>query len=206
MNSIRRHLSYANVVATMALVFAMSGGALAAKHYLIDSTRQIKPSVLKALQGRTGKTGPQGLTGATGATGAQGLQGKEGPPGLSALLPLPSGASESGSYGASSAGGKNGETLETAASFSIPLAAPVGKVVYTTATSPVAHCSGPGDAEKGFLCIYSVFSEGLETPPIITSTETIGKEGTGRFGFRMAWTLNSLGDPGEVGTYTVTAP
>jgi hypothetical protein len=32
------------------------------------------------------------------------------------------------------------------------------------------------------------------------------QEGTGRFGFRMAWTLNSLGDPGEVGTYTVTAP
>jgi len=32
MNSIRRHLSYANVVATMALVFAMSGGALAATH------------------------------------------------------------------------------------------------------------------------------------------------------------------------------
>jgi hypothetical protein len=35
---IRRHLSYANVVATMALVFAMSGSALAAKHYLITST------------------------------------------------------------------------------------------------------------------------------------------------------------------------
>jgi hypothetical protein len=53
MNSIRRHLNYANVVATMALVFAMSGTALAAKHYLISSTKQIKPSVLKSLEDGT---------------------------------------------------------------------------------------------------------------------------------------------------------
>jgi hypothetical protein len=32
MNAHRRHLNYANVVATLALVFAMSGGALAASH------------------------------------------------------------------------------------------------------------------------------------------------------------------------------
>ncbi len=34
----RRRLSYANVTATLALVFAMSGGAMAANHYLITST------------------------------------------------------------------------------------------------------------------------------------------------------------------------
>jgi len=51
---IRRHLSYANVVATMALVFAMSGTAMAGKHYLINSTSQIKPSVLKTLKASTG--------------------------------------------------------------------------------------------------------------------------------------------------------
>jgi hypothetical protein len=32
MNSLRKHLSYANIVATLALLFAMSGGALAASH------------------------------------------------------------------------------------------------------------------------------------------------------------------------------
>ena len=41
MNSIRKHLSYANVVATFALVFAMGGSAIATKHYLITSTKQI---------------------------------------------------------------------------------------------------------------------------------------------------------------------
>ena len=50
----RRRLSYANVTATLALVFAMSGGALAANHYLITSTKQINPKVLKKLTGKTG--------------------------------------------------------------------------------------------------------------------------------------------------------
>ena len=46
----RRRLSYANVAATLALVFSMSGGALAAKHYLLSSTRQISPRVLRSLE------------------------------------------------------------------------------------------------------------------------------------------------------------
>jgi hypothetical protein len=46
----RRHLSYANVVATLALVFAMSGGALAAKHYLLNSVSQVNPRVLRSLR------------------------------------------------------------------------------------------------------------------------------------------------------------
>ena len=46
----RGRLSYANVVATLALVFSMSGGALAAKHYLLSSTRQISPKVLRSLE------------------------------------------------------------------------------------------------------------------------------------------------------------
>jgi hypothetical protein len=84
MKPIRNHLSYANVVATLALVFAMSGGALAATHYAINSTKQINPKVLKRLkgtagpQGTTGKVGPAG---STGAPGPQGTGGKEGPAG-----------------------------------------------------------------------------------------------------------------------------
>jgi hypothetical protein len=80
----RKHLTYANVTATLALVFAMSGGALAANSYLINSTKQINPKVLKKLTGKPGKNGTagaNGTTGATGATGAQGPGGKEGPPG-----------------------------------------------------------------------------------------------------------------------------
>ena len=38
----------------------MSGGALAAKHYLINSASQINPKVLKTLKGRTGARGRRG--------------------------------------------------------------------------------------------------------------------------------------------------
>jgi len=50
MKALRRNLSYANVTATLALVFAMSGGALAAKHYLINSTKQLNPRVIRSLE------------------------------------------------------------------------------------------------------------------------------------------------------------
>jgi hypothetical protein len=77
----RTRFSYANVAATLALVFSMTGGALAANHYLITSTKQISPKVLKKLKGNAGKTGAPGTSGAAGkegATGKEGVPGKEG--------------------------------------------------------------------------------------------------------------------------------
>jgi hypothetical protein len=74
----RKRLSYANVTATLALVFAMSGGAMAANHYLISSTKQISPKVLKKLKGNAGAPGTNGAPGATGATGPQGKEGTQG--------------------------------------------------------------------------------------------------------------------------------
>jgi hypothetical protein len=87
----RRHLTYANVAATLALVFAMSGGALAAKHYLVESTSQINPKVLKKLRGhngKIGKTGKAGLTGAAGAPGAPGATGAAGAPATKLLAAI----------------------------------------------------------------------------------------------------------------------
>jgi len=81
---IKPKLSYANVAATLALVFSMTGGAMAAHHYLITSTKQISPKVVKALKGKTGKAGPagpQGIPGKDGAVGKEGKEGKEGMPG-----------------------------------------------------------------------------------------------------------------------------
>lgn len=77
----QRTLSYANVAATLALVFSMSGGALAANHYLIHSTKQISPAVLKKLTGKTGKTGQPGSAGPAGPAGAAGKAGETGPAG-----------------------------------------------------------------------------------------------------------------------------
>jgi len=75
---IRRRVTFANVVSVLALMFAMSGGALAATHYLITKESQISPKVLKALKGDTGPRGATGPAGATGATGSQGPAGAAG--------------------------------------------------------------------------------------------------------------------------------
>ena len=58
----------------------MSGGALAATHtkFVIISTKQIKPSVLKRLQGKVGTNGSPGPTGPQGPAGTAGAAGKAG--------------------------------------------------------------------------------------------------------------------------------
>jgi hypothetical protein len=86
-----RKPSSGTVIAAVALFFALGGSAMAARHYLITSTSQIKPSVLKALQGsagavgRTGPAGPAGSVGPQGPAGTAGPQGPAGPTNLSSL-------------------------------------------------------------------------------------------------------------------------
>jgi collagen triple helix repeat protein len=74
----------AATIITMAALFFALGGTAVASHFLITSTGQIKPSVLKTLRGSNGPAGPAGVQGATGATGSAGPEGpvgKEGPSG-----------------------------------------------------------------------------------------------------------------------------
>lgn len=80
-SAIQRHVSYASVVATVALVLAMGGSAVAANHYLIDSMHQISPRVIKALRGHNGANGLPGAAGAKGESGAKGEAGATGAPG-----------------------------------------------------------------------------------------------------------------------------
>jgi Collagen triple helix repeat (20 copies) len=79
-SALRRRITPPTVIATVALVFAFTGGAYAAGKYVITSTKQIKPSVLKSLAGKPGPAGPAGAAG-VGAPGAQGPAGPAGPQG-----------------------------------------------------------------------------------------------------------------------------
>jgi len=87
---LRRHMTYANVAATLAVVFAMSGGAYALSgngHAPVVSasvSQAHAAKVKKRSKGATGAKGPAGPKGATGPTGAQGpagAQGERGPAG-----------------------------------------------------------------------------------------------------------------------------
>ena len=92
---LRKRVTLANVLLIFALVLAMSGGAFAAGKYLITSTKQISPKVLKDLKGKAG---------ANGAAGAQGPAGPVGPAGPAG----PAGKGEKGDKGETGATGKEG--------------------------------------------------------------------------------------------------
>jgi hypothetical protein len=67
------------VVALAALFISLGGTTIAARHYLITSTSQIKPSVLRSLR----TAGPRGAPGPSGPVGPQGPTGGE-----AAVVPL----------------------------------------------------------------------------------------------------------------------
>lgn len=199
----RHRLSYANVTATLALVFAMSGGALAANHYLIRSTRQISPKVLAALRGRTGPTGPQGPAGATGR------QGKEDPEGKSGTAPatLPSGHSESGTY---SVAASEGGYLTEGITYPIPLASPLGEahVAWLAhGTAPTEACPGPGRAAAGYLCVYEQLGGARKPDSSISPVSTeLGHAGSNAFGFIVLLDGEDEKLSYSYGSWTVTAP
>jgi hypothetical protein len=97
---ISRHLSYANVMASVAVFIALGGGAYAASGSFVSSTGTVKGCVPKKggplsvvkqnkkCPKRTtilpfNQAGIPGRSGATGATGGAGPAGPQGPPGVS---------------------------------------------------------------------------------------------------------------------------
>jgi len=148
---IRRHLTYANVVATMALAFAMGGSALATDQfaspaktkskeftappmskefsYVITSINQIDPRVQAELKA-IGKTGPAGPAGKTGVPGVTGSPGSQGPPGLSGASGAPGiegVQGKEGTEGKSGEQGVRGERGETGERGEKGEAGPEGK-------------------------------------------------------------------------------
>jgi hypothetical protein len=114
-NRIRMRLTYANVAMTLALVFAMTGGAYAAKKYLITSTKQISPSVLKALAGKPGPAGAAGAPGAAGAAGKDGAQGPKGDTGAEGKQGIQGLEGKEGKVGATGVTGPGGAKGATGA-------------------------------------------------------------------------------------------
>jgi hypothetical protein len=157
--TIRRHFNFTSLIAVLTLVFAMSGGALAAKKYLITSTSQISPSVLKALKGKAGAAGAKGDTGAAGGQGAPGSAGSPGPAGP-LLETLPSGKTLTGLW---SLGQSMEEGLQLVTiSYQLPLASPLAPtdvvVVAAGAETEEGECPGTAqnpEAEAGKLCVYT---------------------------------------------------
>jgi hypothetical protein len=217
-SALRRRLTYTNVGVTLALFFSMSGGALAAGHYLITSTKQIKPSVLSALKGKpgaagangatgvAGPAGPAGVAGAKGEAGPQGPQGPQGEPGKNGkngtngttgfTATLPPERTETGTWSYSELAGAQ---VIASISFAIPLAKALEEdaVHWVLQDERTNECNGSAEkpeAAPGSLCVYEADDQGktlLTTPVIIRSGRSIGAPERG------ASTAGALLDFGE---------
>jgi Collagen triple helix repeat (20 copies) len=206
---IRSRLTYTNAAVTLAIVFAMSGGAYAAGRYAITSTKQISPKVLKALKGAngmsgtpgaTGPAGPQGPQGPAGAKGESGAPGSKGETGVKGETgakgtngttgfteTLPSGKTEHGVWSIRQAGSSATPIVQAAISFPIPLAteleaAQVHYIKPGEAAPPgcLAGTVAKPEAESGNLCVYAKTEFNLGNP-IIENVES-GEGGAGKSG------------------------
>jgi hypothetical protein len=137
---IRQRITFANVAMTLALVFAMTGGAYAAKKYLITSTKQIKPSVLAQLKGKNGTNGKDGAQGPQGPKGETGPAGEKGAAGMNGAV---------GATGPKGATGSQGATGNAGPQGNVGPSGPTGTTGATGSPWPAGGTLPPGAEEKG---------------------------------------------------------
>ena len=151
---VRRKLTYANVIATLALFLVLAGGsAFAASQFgkeTIGSRALKKEAVTPAKLSSKAKaalTGPAGAKGATGAQGPQGAQGAAGAPGATKIQ-VEVGPEVNGSAAHCPAGqvavGGGGEAVEGFLFVSEPL---VGETAATAGQTPNGWFAKAEDAE-----------------------------------------------------------
>lgn len=141
------------VASVVVLGVAVAGGAAAGTRYMITSTHQIKPSVLKKLHGARGPMGPQGPQGLQGSQGPQGPQGPQGNPGKPAPTP---------SYGIAEVLVSRGGAAPTPwATYSTSLGSPVGdtasgtfRFTCSTAKAPCALSAEAYTTSNGTVTVY----------------------------------------------------
>jgi hypothetical protein len=193
----RLRVTPATAIAMLALLIALGGTAVAARHYLITSTQQIAPKVRVALRGSRGARGPQGSRGPQGAQGPAGNQGSSGPTGLPGAttitqppaysllpgamfgtccgspLPLPDGTGQGFVIFTCCAAAQN-----LLGSFEIPLLSPSGIAGSGTHLASVQFCIDTGPQTNGPLTPSSAavtvtdasVYEFSEPPPAVAGT------------------------------------
>jgi hypothetical protein len=204
LNAIRRNLSVPTAIAVVALVFAMTGGAFAAKDYATGAAKGSKSKAKRGPRGPKGKQGPAGPEGPQGKQGPAGPQGPKGDTGdpWTAGGFLPSGASLGGTWiagvGPELFAGKGAAAASI--SFGIPLQLPPTIVIVKKGKEGEEHAAEcPGSvavpkASPGNLCLYTGEEAGLELQAALPA--------------QVGAIITYSGTPGtgNAGTWAVTAP
>jgi hypothetical protein len=177
-----RQLSPSLVISVIALIVALGGSAVAAG-YVITSTNQIAPSVLKKLKGNRGAKGAQakigangvqgaaGPQGAPGAPGAQGLQGVQGVQGVPGPFPgvLPSGKTLRGTFGGAGNRGQHrrGEHRRDLVRVHAGVCADAAICIYESAVAN-STVRGEFDTVGGSNDVTTTFGAGVYTDATAT--------------------------------------
>jgi hypothetical protein len=166
---LRRHLSYANVAATLALFLALGGAAYAATQLPRNSVGAaqlrrgaVTPVKISAraraqLRGAQGPQGPQGKTGARGAKGATGARGATGAKGDTGARGLP-GADGNGPAFEVFANAGAGKALATAPTQVLAENLPAGAYVISANLS-----LEPSAGASPVACVLSTGGEAVTT-------------------------------------------
>ena len=223
--AIRRNLSFANVVAVLALCIALGGSATAVTitgrgkvtgNQIQNSSvtgKDVKNESLTGLdvlngslfatdfaagQIPAGEQGAQGPQGPQGDQGPKGDKGDQGDPGPSTIA---SGETVSGYYFA-------GGTAADANSFStsnfyFPLDAPGGTTLEFVGKSAAvtANCPLIGEAAPGFLCIYERQDVNQDSRFFFNIPDPVGGEG-----FQVRSNALAAGDYLDAGVWAYHAP
>jgi hypothetical protein len=222
MKKSRPRLTYANVVASLALFLALCGGAVAATHLPKNSvgSAQLKKGAVTGAKVKKGSLlassfkggqlprGPQGEAGKQGPAGPAGPVGPAGSP-WTAGGTLPSGATLKGTYALIDTATSVSQRFGTGISFAIPLAtAPAQHIIRIGAPAP-SGCPGSAaspQASPGNLCVYEArntnVSATLENP---VNGET-GADLSQPFGFEVVGRAGAAAPIEDTGTWAVTAP
>jgi hypothetical protein len=215
-----RRLSYANVVATLALFIALGGGAYAATKLPKNSvgptqlrrnavtSGKVKDGSLhrqdfatKDLATLRGPTGPRGVTGATGPKGDKGAVGS-----LSADSSIASGQTIRGAFGMGKVVALNEEVVRGVA---LPVPAPTALdashvTVAGGIDDPGGVCTGTyanPTAPSGNACLYPAI--------MVNATALQASVPSGlptRFGFTFAYFGAAAGFSNVSGSWAYTAP
>ena len=177
-----RHLSYANVMATIAVFIALGGGAYAAtalpknsvgatqlRNDAVTSTKvkngslqrsDFRTADLVKLRGPAGAKGADGAAGAPGAKGDRGERGEKGDAGRSALSTLQSGETVRGVFGVDGTLDPGaGQQFATGVTLPVPAPATLGNLDVSVdgGFDDNPACTGSyaaPTAPAGKVCIY----------------------------------------------------
>lgn len=215
MKQIRKRLTYANVMSTIA-VFLLLGGAtaFAATHLPKNSvgpkqirknavnSAKVKNHSLRAVDFKKGQLpqGPQGPQGEKGDTGPQGPKGEPGP----LLETLPSGMTERGTYASAGTRESGGSKFSPGTEISFPIPLPSEPAIHQIAVSGASTAECPGEVEEpeaapGNLCLYEGRNDGFPIEPEIDVAE-------GRLGVTLFVSPPEGGNYEYYGSWAATAP